>query len=288
MKKFLFFLTIFYMSAIFSAQVAVVSKSKAVIYSDIDLKSPIGFVRKGKRLAVGEIKRRRGEILPVVVNGRVAWIKVQDINLPEDAKAFDKNRKITEHEVLIDSNAKDPLGLNNYMTLRTGPSSLEITSTSDGVGESTSEIPSATETSLMFDHKNPYRMFHWGFGLEYFQGEISFLQFKSLNLKGGFSWVPIRLSLLSVEAYANILLSGDFRVRSRNIGEYKGNMFGADYGVMVRLFPESLFGLVAGFGLTEYRFSGLNSIQNDSFDFLTEVKSFRGSKVFAGFSYRFK
>jgi hypothetical protein len=60
MKKFLFFLTIFYMSAIFSAQVAVVSKSKAVIYSDIDLKSPIGFVRKGKRLAVGEMEELLG------------------------------------------------------------------------------------------------------------------------------------------------------------------------------------------------------------------------------------
>lgn len=273
------------MPVIYSAQVALVKSAKAVIYSDIDLKSAIGFVRKGKQLAVGEVKRRRGEILPVIVNGRIAWIRVEDISLPGEEKSFDKSRKVTEHEIVVEDKTKDPLGQNNFITLQSGPSAIKFSTS--GADDST-DLSTATETSLMFNHKNPYRMIHWGFGFDFFQGEFDFLQFRSINLKGGVSWVPIRFGIFSLETYANILMSGDFRAKSRGIGEYKGNMYGAEGGVMVRLFPEYLFGLVAGFGLTEYRFSGLSSIESDADDSQAfEVKSFSGSKIFIGLSYRF-
>lgn len=289
MKKFFFALAIFLSLTTHSAQVAIVQSSKAVIYSDIELKSPIGYVRKGKQLAVGEVKRRRGEILPVVVNGRVAWIRVADLVLPSTQRSFEKDKKITEHEILIEENAKDPLNMNNYITLRTGPANLNVTSSSNAAaGESETELTAAAETSLMFDHKNPYRSIHWGVGLEYFQGEIGLYDFKTLNIKGGVAWVPIRLSFLSVEAYANLVLSGDFRVISQEIGEYKGNMYGVDYGVAARLFPESTFGLIVGAGFTQYRLSGLNDIQNAETDEVLEVNSFNGSKVFAGLTLRFQ
>ena len=290
MKKFFLFLNILLglTVSVRGAQVGIVQSSKAVIYSDIELKSPIGYVRKGKQLAVGEVKRRRGEILPVVVNGRIAWIRVSDLVLPNSQKSFEQDKKITEHEVLIEENAKDPLNQNNYITLRTGPSSMSVTSTSEVAGDSDSELTTAAETSLMFEHKNPYRVFHWGLGVEYFQGEIGLFDFKTLNLKGGVTWVPIRTSIVNVEAYGNILLSGDFRVVSEEIGEYKGNMYGLDYGAAVRFFPESTFGLIVGAGVTQYRLSGLNDIQNIENDEILEVTSFNGTKVFAGLTLRFQ
>lgn len=290
MKKFLLasLLCLLILTPLRAAQLAIVQSSRAVIYADIELKSPIGYVRKGKQLAVGEVKRRRGEILPVAVNGRIAWVRVQDLILPESQRTFETdNKKVTEHEVIIEENAKDPLNMNNYITLRTGPSSMALTAGSAGE-EGSLDLTTAAETSLMFDHKNPYRSIHWGVGLEYFQGELGLFNFRTLNLKGGFAWVPIRLSLLSLEAYANLVLSGDFRVASQDIGEYKGNMYGLDYGVALRLFPESKFGVVFGAGITQYRLAGLNEIQNIQNDSIIEVKSLTGSKVFAGLSLRFQ
>jgi hypothetical protein len=77
----------------FAAQSAVVGSDKAVIYSDREMSSPIGFVTKGKKLRVGEVKRNKGRVLPVVVNGRIAYIKVNDIYTSENAKLVDDATK---------------------------------------------------------------------------------------------------------------------------------------------------------------------------------------------------
>lgn len=273
---------------IFGAQVGIVTSNKAIIYSDIELQSPIGFVKKGKQLAVGNVKRRRGEILPVVVNGKIGWVRVRDIRLPDEERNFDRStKKVTEHDVIIEDKVKDPLDLNNYVTLRTGPSGLDITGNDTEFGEVNRSLESATETSLMFEHKNPYHSLHWGFGLEFFQGSVDVFSFRSVNVKGGVSYVPLRLSFMSAEVYGNIVLSGDFRLASQDIGEYKGNMYGADYGAMIRLFPEFRLGVVLGLGMTYYKFSGLEEIQVASGDNLVKFSTVTGTKVFAGLSYRF-
>jgi hypothetical protein len=283
----LFTLLIFFIGHAHGAQIGIVRKNKAVIYADLDLKSPIGFVRKGKELAVGKVKRRRGEVLPVVVNGQVAWIRVEDLALPDEQKPFDIDRKITEHNIFYEDEVKDPLDQNNYLTIRTGPASPSVSFNNNVLGEQKIDVSNATETSLMFNHKNPYHSIHWGFGLEFVSGTTEFVNYRSINIKGGIAWVPIRFSLLSIEAYANLVLSGDFRMESRGIGEYKGNMFGLDYGVAARLFPESRFGGVAGLGLSQYNFSNLDKIQTIEDDTLTEVSNLTATKVFAGLTYRF-
>ena len=77
----------------FAAQSAVVGSDKAVIYSDREMASPIGFVSKGKKLRVGSVKRNNGQVLPVVVNGKIAYIKVSDIYTHENAQLVDDATK---------------------------------------------------------------------------------------------------------------------------------------------------------------------------------------------------
>lgn len=283
-----FLLLLFGASQAQAAQVAIVRKAKAIIYADLDLKSPIGYVRKGKELAVGKVKRRRGEVLPVLVNGKIGWVRVDDISLPEEIKSFDQDRKVKEHKLFFaDDKVKDPLSENNYLTLRTGPANLSLSTRNDESGEESLDVSSASETSLMFNHKNPYHQVNWGVGFEYVTGTRNFFAYQSINIKGGLAWVPIRLKLLSVEGYANLALSGDFRIESQNVGVYKGNMYGIDTGIAVRLFPESQFGIMAGLGYTQYRLIGLGDIENDEDDVRTDFSSISGTKLFAGLSYRF-
>jgi len=68
-------------SLVFAAQWATITKEKAVIYADQELTAPIGYIRRGKKIRVGEIARSYGKIIPVVVNGKVTYIKIQDIGL---------------------------------------------------------------------------------------------------------------------------------------------------------------------------------------------------------------
>jgi hypothetical protein len=78
----LLFLNIFLCSAVAWAegQEAIVTTERAVIYSDVSRQSPLGYLKKGKKIKVGKVSRNKGQVVPVVVNGRVAYISTDDIS----------------------------------------------------------------------------------------------------------------------------------------------------------------------------------------------------------------
>ncbi len=66
-----------------SQQVTVIA-SKANIYSDVQMSSSIGFVTKGKVLTVGEVPRNKAQVYPIIVSGKIAYIRVIDVKTEED------------------------------------------------------------------------------------------------------------------------------------------------------------------------------------------------------------
>jgi hypothetical protein len=68
-----------YFAPTHAAQWGTILSDRAVIYADQSMMAPIGFVKKGKRVRVGEIKRNFGKLLPVIISGKVAYIQVKDI-----------------------------------------------------------------------------------------------------------------------------------------------------------------------------------------------------------------
>lgn len=69
----------------YASQEALVVRDKAVVYADIHLKHPIGFVGKWKRIRVGSVARNGGEALPVIVAGKIAYIKTDDLSIGRDS-----------------------------------------------------------------------------------------------------------------------------------------------------------------------------------------------------------
>lgn len=278
-------------SDVFAAQRAVVDVRRAVIYADLNRQSPIGYVTRGKQLLVGNVKRRNKSMLPVMVNGQVAWIKVNDIYLPEENREFDEKRSITEHEVLIEDKIKDPFNENNFLTVKVSPSSLVMGGILDDADNGTSSLSSKLETAkeytFMYEHKNPYHKIHWGLGVAYFTGQVDFLTMKSLILKGGLTWAPIRSSLMNLEVYSNLNFSGDFRIASQDIGQYKGNLYGVDYGLAARFFPRSKLGVYLGVGGSYYRFNNLSAVVLTGGTQSAKFNTMVGTKAELGLSYRF-
>jgi hypothetical protein len=84
-----------------AGQDAMVVAEKAVIYSDTEMTSPIGFVRKGKKVVVGEISRNKAQVYPIIVSGRIAYIRVLDVTTEKSgpdstylvAERFQQNTK---------------------------------------------------------------------------------------------------------------------------------------------------------------------------------------------------
>lgn len=58
---------------------AIVKNKRSIIYSDHLRTSPIGYVRKGRKVRVGSVSRSKGRVLPIVVSGKIAYISVKDL-----------------------------------------------------------------------------------------------------------------------------------------------------------------------------------------------------------------
>ncbi len=84
----------FFCPDLLAAQDAIVTAERAVIYSDREMKSPIGFVRKGRKVNVGEIPRNNAQVYPIVVSGKIAYIRVLD--LTTEKESVDADRLVAE------------------------------------------------------------------------------------------------------------------------------------------------------------------------------------------------
>lgn len=90
----LLFVLLVFCPQVWAAQVAIVIADKAVIYSDRTMSSPVGFINKGKKVTVGEVPRNKAQLYPIVVSGKVAYIRTIDVST--EIENLDTNRLVAE------------------------------------------------------------------------------------------------------------------------------------------------------------------------------------------------
>lgn len=79
---------------LWAAQDAIVIVERAVIYADKTMSAPVGYVPKGRRVTIGEIARNKSQVYPIVVSGKVAYIRTIDVNTEIEDLA--SNRLVSE------------------------------------------------------------------------------------------------------------------------------------------------------------------------------------------------
>jgi hypothetical protein len=76
-----------------AARDAVVTSERAVIWADIQRTAPLGYARRGKVLRVGEKELSKGQVVGVIVSGKLAYVSIDDIAL-EDELNKEEDRKL--------------------------------------------------------------------------------------------------------------------------------------------------------------------------------------------------
>ncbi len=92
--RFLFLLFLIFVAPAWASQNAIVIAEQAVIYSDKEMTSAVGYVARGKRILIGEIARNRSQVYPIVVAGKVAYIRALDIST--ERQSMDSNVLVAE------------------------------------------------------------------------------------------------------------------------------------------------------------------------------------------------
>lgn len=75
-------------SSIKSATWATVTSEKAVVFSDLQMTSKLGFVRKGKKIRIGDMAKNKGQVYPFIFQKKIVYIKKEDIQTSSELLAL--------------------------------------------------------------------------------------------------------------------------------------------------------------------------------------------------------
>lgn len=287
-KRILFTLLLTLPAQLLAAQIAVVTSPKAVIFSDQRLTTPIGYVSYGKKISVGDIEKKDGTILPIVISGRVAYIQIKDINIRKVGAASGADaRKIKEHDVeMTFQTDQDKLSENNFVSFRLGSYSggeswQQYSEEFDDTGSN------LTNFSILMEHRSPVHRLSWGFGLSYYTVTQEQLQAKTLTLDATLYYALVHFRYATIEGFGGASFSGDFKV-SQGSGEQlsKGVLYGYNFGAIARLLPYSKLGFYGGFSIQNLYIKDMEPITNSDGDEVS-ISSLSGTNIFAGLSYKF-
>lgn len=286
MRFLVIFLSLYSFSVLASQKARVIS-SKAIVYSDMDLLSPIGTLNHGKIITVGDKKRKHGSILPTIVNGRVAYVRVTDLTLERDMVGNINNKvNATEHDPSINfAKPTDKLNENNYVQFTAATFDLG-TNWQQLVAEFGETPSSMFALKAIFEHRPDIHNWSWGFGLDYY-----FSNQNNISMQMGVAEATVYYSLIPFYGIftADILLGGSFSaalVITTPDDQYKGSLLGMHFGGQIRLFPFSKIGFTGGIKYQTFYLEGLDTITINT-DTNAILGSVGGLEIYGGLSYRF-
>ena len=176
-----------------AAQVAVVIAERAIVWADIQRSAPLGFIRKGKVITVGEVLRNKKQVIPIVVSARVGYIAIDDIQLGGSKEvAPEENRYERFYNSAIKTKGEQIVffGSQFYSTENKNSAARRDGETWNFYGGGLKgEIPTESERvsfviqgeytyARSVDHEN-FRMFSLGAGFDF-----TLIQFRYLRLRG--------------------------------------------------------------------------------------------------------
>lgn len=184
----------------YAARWATIVSDKAIIYSDIQMTSKIGFIKKGKKVRVGEKARNKGRLLPIIINKRIAYIKIADLQtstrlehlksaslrLKEQAKE-DKNRnRLSVYGLSMLSNVVFPESA-------TAEKQINMLFLGGGIKGYNSESDSRTGFRGGFEYmagtSGDHKITQWNLSADYFYKYLK-TEFSDIYLFGGGSFIP--------------------------------------------------------------------------------------------------
>ncbi len=282
------FILCFFSSEAMASKIAQVISSRAIIYSDVDLKAPIGHVSNGKLIPVGNPLEGKPEIVPLIISGRLAYVHILDIRyVSEDDSELEK-RKGAPREHNIDGEfqtADDKLTDHNYVHfyygMFDGGTQLgDFFESVDGTRKSVFH-----RLAVGFLHRVPNKRMNWGVSFEYMTASSSNATFSNLFISPEVTYALIQYEKFAFELYGTLNLGAGSTVDVSNnyAKEPSGWLTGADLGVRVTFPISRNWSMEGALGLRKLKVYSIQGIEYPDGTF-GSIDSLQGIGFYLGFS----
>jgi hypothetical protein len=79
-----------------AVQEALTTKDKTIVYADVQMKHPIGYIGQWQRVRVGQVARNAGQVLPVhLPSNKIGYVSVEDLSIGRDFYALQNIAKMS-------------------------------------------------------------------------------------------------------------------------------------------------------------------------------------------------
>ncbi len=269
---------------VWAAQEAIVIADRAVIYADKTMSSPVGYVLRGKRVTIGEIPRNKARLYPIIVSGKIAYIRVTDVST--EMESLDSNRLVAERFLRA---AGKKLTSHYGVSVYTFPSQISMNKSFDELEDKDAfvwngfQVKGATRTSTSWDV---------GFVMGYAEGKENVEAFRMVEIGPDLSY-RIYTGDFFILRWQNQLMGVPFatyslgsKARVNGYGFSAGTNLGANWILGDRLGFEAYGGVyytkLFGFDLPDPANAGTNLNRPD----IRLNPSFVGTRVGIGFTYQ--
>jgi hypothetical protein len=246
----------FFPSLVFAYQIAYIKESRALIYADHELKVPIGYLSKGKKIRVGEVKRNGGQALPLILSGKIVYIKVNDLVL-KDQKKEEYVATETQHIIEEEENKEELLEpfrlVANLGLMNPGSQWDELMSLTGGSSSPMLQIEALVELRLIKS------AFFFDAGLIYSTLNGGTYSYEGIGFKGLAQYRLLNLELFYFDVNAGFHFApGGAKVMYQGVYD-NGSYYGWVFGAQARFLPKNTWNLNLG---VNYNIIGLQDIEN--------------------------
>lgn len=270
-----------------ASQPAQVIVDRAIIYSDENMSSPLGFVSKGKLVSVGNKRKKNPELLPIIVYGRLAFIEAKNIQLDSETfKSLSLNHgPPREHNVdLLMSKPEEKLLENNsiFFSLHqfySGQETKNLTNSLDG-----SNKDNFVGFNMAIIHRQSNEKYFWGAEYEFSRLSSSNLKFSTYMIGPVWGFTPLKNPLFKLDLTLSMdfSISSEIDINNNYSDKTNGFIWGPQVGARMLFLPYLKYHTFASFGYRSYRVLEMKNFSDNSGANLDGITKINGISLSLG------
>ncbi len=275
-----------------NSRTAVVIAPKAIVYSDENMLTPLGYIANGKTILVGNPRRINRNLVPLIVYGRLAFVEVKDLRYENKAdEEFSAKRGAPrEHDFDITIIKTDErLSENNsaYFSLHQYDAGSDVKETFSIIDNA--DKSNFTGFALQLIHRQTNSRFFWGAGVDYSLIQTLNMKFEYVFLSPIVGYTILSNPLFSLEAYGglDLAVNVNYEVETNSEIEPTGYLWGVQGNARLIFFPTTKYQPFGGIGYRKYSVSDLSPLTDNSgvqFDGIRDITSIN---LFIGLGIKF-